>query len=327
MSRPRIFVTRRLVGDGLERLALDADLEVWQDSDPPPHDVLITESRRSDGLLSTIADRIDADFMDSAPSVRVVSQLAVGYDNIDVEAATQRRLLIANTPGVLTDAVADMAFALMLSWSRRIPEGERVLREGGWGLWSPTFMLGHDLHGKSLGIVGLGQIGQAIARRARGFAMPVTYWSRTRKPDVEQELGIAWRSLEDLLRESDWVSISVSLNAETRGLIGAEQLALMKPTACIVNTARGAIIEQAALLEALKDGRLGGAALDVFEVEPMPTDDPLLRLPNVVVAPHVGSATVETRTRMTDLAVDNLLAFFRGERPPCCVNPEVLANG
>lgn len=321
---PRVFVTRGLVGDGLSRLAQEAEVYVWPDADPPPYETLIAEGRRSDAVLTTISDRIDSSFLDAAPSVRAISQLAVGYDNIDVEAATSRGVLICNTPGVLTDATADLAFALMLAHARRLFAGDRALRAGEWGQWSPVFMLSRDLHGKTLGIVGLGAIGQAIAERARGFKMPLRYWSRSRKPEVEAELGIEWRSLPDLLRESDYISISLALSPETRGLIGAEQIALMKPDAVLVNTARGPIVDQDALYEALREGRIGGAALDVFAEEPLPTDHPLLGLDNVVVSPHVGSATVETRTRMTDLAVDNLLAFFRGERPPAGINSDDL---
>ncbi len=215
----------------------------------------------------------------------------------------------------------------MLAHARRLFAGDRALRRGEWGEWSPVFMLSHDLHGKTLGIVGLGAIGTAIARRALGFSMPVLYWSRTRKPEAEAALGLQWRSLPDLLREADYVSISLALTQETRGLIGAAELGMMKRDAVIVNTARGPIIDQDALLSALREGSIGGAALDVFESEPLATDHPLLSLDNVVVSPHVGSATFETRARMTDLAVDNLLAFFRGERPPCPVNPEVLPQG
>lgn len=319
-EKPRVFVTRRLVGDGLERMARDASVEIWQDADPPPAAALLAAGQRSDAILTTIADRIDAAFLDAAPSVRAVSQLAVGYDNIDIEAASARGVIVCNTPGVLTDATADLAFALMLAHSRRLFDGDRALRDGLWGEWSPTFMLSRDLHAKTLGIIGLGAIGTAIAERARGFKMPLLYWSRHRKPDAEAELGIQWRELAGLLAEADIVSISLALSEETRGLIGEREIALMKPDSVIVNTARGPIIDQEALYRALKEHRIGGAALDVFAEEPLPTDHPLLALDNVVVSPHVGSATVETRTRMTDLAVDNLLAFFRGERPPASVN-------
>jgi glyoxylate reductase len=317
---PRVFVTRHLIGSALDRLGQHAEVEIWPDADPPPPDALLEAAQRSDGLLTMISDRIDGAFLDAASSLRIVSQLAVGYDNIDIAAATERGVLVCNTPGVLTDATADLAFALMLSQARRLPEADKALREGKWGLWSPTFMLGHDLRDKTLGIVGLGAIGTAIAERAKGFRMRLLYWSRSRKPEVEQELGIEYRAFPDLLSETDYLHITVALSPETKGLIGADQFAMMKPGAVLINTARGPIVDQKALYEALASGHLGGAALDVFEREPIPPDDPLLAFPNLVVAPHVGSATVETRQRMADMAVDNLLAFFRGEPPPSAVN-------
>jgi glyoxylate reductase len=218
-----------------------------------------------------------------------------------------------------------MAFALLLAQARRLPEGDRAMRAGGWGDWQPWFLLGRDLTGKTLGVVGLGAIGTAVARRARGFGMRVVYFSRQRKPEAEAELGVEWRELPALLSEADYVSLHVALNGETRGMIGTAELSQMKRDAVLINTARGGVIDQAALLRALRDGTIGGAGLDVFESEPLTPDDPLLSLDNVVVAPHLGSATLETRTRMSDLAVDNLLAYFRGETPPCPVNAEVLA--
>lgn len=321
---PRVFVSRHLPGGGLERLARVAEVEVWPEEDPPPADALRAAAARADGLLTLLTDRVDAALLDAAPSLRIVSNLAVGYDNVDVAAATARRVLVTNTPGVLTETVADLTFALILAFCRRLAEGERVVREGRWPPWRPTFLLGRDVHGAILGIIGLGAIGQAVARRARGFEMRVLYWSRHRKPEAETALGAEWAPLDDLLRRADIVSLHIALTPETRSLIGQRELRLMKPDALLVNTARGAVVDQEALTRALAERRIGGAALDVFEVEPLPPDDPLLALDNVLVTPHVGSATVETRVKMADLAVDNLLAFFRGQRPPCCVNPEVL---
>ncbi|HLF79842.1 MAG TPA: D-glycerate dehydrogenase [Dehalococcoidia bacterium] len=324
-GRPRVFVTRKLVGDGVERLARELDVEVWPEPDPPPRDVLIAEAAKSQGLLTTLTDRIDAELLDAAPGLRMVANLAVGYDNIDVGAATARRVLITNTPGVLTETVADLTFALILSFARRMPEGDRAVRDGTWGVWSPHFLLGRDVHGTTIGIVGLGAIGLAVARRALGFGMKVIYYNRTRKAQAESELGLEYASLEELLRRSDWVSVSIALNEETRNLLGSAEFRMMKPDGVIVNTARGGVIDQAALVEALRERRIGGAALDVFAVEPIPTDDPLLALDNVIVMPHLGSASVQTRTAMTDLCVDNLLAVFRGDGPLTPVNPEVLA--
>ena len=325
-SRPRVFVTRRLIGDGVARLTQEAAAEVWPGDDPPPRDVLLAEAQRSDGILTNIADRVDAGLIEAAPGLRIVSQMAVGYDNIDVGAATRQGVLVTNTPGVLTEATADMAFALILAQARRLPEGERAMRRGEWGDWKPWFLLGRDLTGKTLGIIGLGAIGQAVARRALGFGMRVVYTSRQRKPEVEAAMGLSWRELPQLLAESDYVSLHMALNAETRAMIGARELAMMKDDGVLINTARGGVVDQGALVQALREGRIGGAGLDVFESEPLPPDHALLALENVVVAPHLGSATVETRTRMSDLAVDNLVAFFRGETPPCPVNPEVLAR-
>ena len=319
---PRVFVTRELPGDALDRLREVADVQVWPLKTPPSPAELMKGAEGAIGLATMLPDRIDAAVLDTAPSVRIVSNLAVGYDNIDVAAATARGVVVTNTPGVLFEAVADLTFALLLSAGRRIVEGDRIVRAGEWPAWRPDFLLGKEMHGSTLGLVGFGAIGEAVARRARGFGMKILYVSRTRKPAAEQELGIENVSLEDLLRRSDFVSIHVALTLETRGMIGAAQLALMKPDALIVNTARGPIIDQAALVEALQNGRLGGAALDVFENEPISTSDALLSLPNVVVAPHIGSATLATRSRMANLVVDNLVAYLHGERPPTALNPE-----
>ena len=326
MRRPRVFVSRRLIGDGVSRLRAELDVEVWPDKDPPPHDVLRAEAARSEGILVNISDRVDAQLLQTSPNLRIVSQLAVGYDTIDVAAATERGVLVTNTPGVLTDATADLAFALLLAQTRRVPEAERSVRDGEWGEWAPWTLLGRDPSGKTLGIVGMGGIGTAMARRGKGFGMRILYTSRQRKPDVEAELDAEWRDLPTLLAESDFVSLHVALTEDTHHLIGAAEFALMKPEAVLVNTARGGVVDQEALVRALREGTIGGAALDVFASEPIPPDDPLLGFSNVVVSPHLGSATVETRTRMCDLAVDNLLTFFRGERPTACVNPEVLAH-
>ncbi len=323
-DRPRVFVTRQPPGDAIDRLREHADVEVWADEEPPSPDDLRQLARDRDGLLTMLTDRIDGDLLDAAQTVRIVSNMAVGYDNIDVPAATARGVVVTNTPGVLTETVADLTFALILAAARRVAEGDRVVRDGGWRTWHPSFMLGRDVHGATLGIVGLGDIGRAVARRARGFDMRVLYTSRRRHPDVEADLGVEWRALDDLLRASDFVSLHLALTPETRGYIGVRELSLMKPTAFLVNTARGGVVDQPALVEALARRQIAGAALDVAAVEPVPAGDALLALDNVVITPHVGSATVETRSRMADLAVDNLIAFFSGERPPFVVNLEAL---
>jgi glyoxylate reductase len=322
---PRVFVTRKLPGDGISRLkAAGFSVAVWTLHEPPPVAALTAAAAAADGLLTMLTERVNADLLDAAPSVRIVSTMAVGYDNIDVVAATERGVAVTNTPGVLTETTADLAFGLILACARRLVEADQVVRGGGWGPWHPSFLLGRDVHDANLGIVGMGAIGEAVARRANGFGMPVLYTSRTRKPEVETALRASWRSLEDLLRESDFVSIHAALTDETRGLIGERELRLMRPNAYLINTSRGALVDQPALLHALSSRRIAGAGLDVAAMEPLPPDDPLLSLPNVVITPHIGSATVETRTKMADLAVDNLVAFFQGGRPPHCVNPDVL---
>ncbi len=323
MAKARIFVSRELPGEGVRRLK-DAGfgVDLWTQQEPPPVGALTGAAAACDGLLTMLTERVDADLLDAAPSVRIVSNMAVGFDNIDVPAATARGVLVTNTPGVLTETTADLAFALILAVARRVVEGDRAVREGGWGPWHPSFLLGRDVHGATLGVVGLGAIGQAVARRARGFGMRLLYTSRERKEALERELGVEWRGLDVLLRESDFVSLHVSLNDGTRALIGERELALMKPTAFLVNTTRGPVVDQAALVKALSRRQIAGAGLDVAAVEPVPHDDPLLGLDNLVMTPHIGSASVATRTKMADLAVDNLIAFFEGRRPAHCVNPE-----
>ena len=321
---PRVFVTRELPGGGVERLRAHADVSVWPDTDPPPRERLIEGLQGCDGAIVLITDRIDGELLEACPRLRIVTTAAVGYDHVDVPAATQRGVLVTNTPGVLTETTADHAFALMLGFARRIVEGDSIVRQGRWPAWSPTFLLGRDVHSRTLGIVGLGAIGLAMARRAKAFNMRVLYTSRERKPGAERDLGVEWRTLDDLLRQSDYVSLHVALTPETRNLIGARELALMKPATVLVNTARGPVVDEFALIEALRARRIGGAALDVFLKEPLMTDSPLVELDNALLVPHVGSATIETRSAMVDLCVDNLIAFFEGRPPLTPVNPKVL---
>lgn len=312
----------------MEALADLEGLEVWPEETPAPREVLLEKVRDAEGILSLLTDRIDAEVIGAAPKLKVISNMAVGYDNVDVPAATARGIYVGNTPEVLTDTTADLAFALMLVVARRIVEAVDYVRRGMWKTWLPSLFLGRDVHHATLGIVGMGRIGRQVAQRARGFEMKVLYYSRSRKPEVEQDLGAKFVPLEELLRESDFVSLHVPLTQETRHLIGARELGLMKPTAVLVNTARGAVVDQVALYRALLAGRPGGAGLDVTDPEPIAPDDPLLTLPNVVVLPHIGSASYATRLRMAVLAVENLLAGLRGEVPPHCVNPEAgLARG
>jgi len=315
----RVFVTRRIDKAALGRLAAHATVDVWRERLPPSREMLSEGAARADALLTLLTDRIDGALLDRAPTVRVVANMASGYDNLALADLTERRIAASNTPDVLTDATADLTWALILAAARRLGEGDRALRAGAWRTWEPDFLTGLDLCGATLGIVGLGRIGAAVARRAHGFGMRVVAWSRTR-PTAP---GVDWRPLHELLAGADVVTIHCALTAETTGLIGARELALMKPTAVLVNTARAEIVDHDALLGALASGRIAAAGLDVFDTEPLPLDDPLLGLPNVILLPHLGSATVGTRARMANIAVDNVLAGLRGERLPNCVNPEV----
>jgi len=326
MTRPRVFVSRRLPGDAVERLRVAADVDQWEDELPPPRQTLIEHLREADGAVTLLTERIDTELLAACPRLKVVANMAVGYDNIDVAACTAAGVLATNTPGVLTETTADFAFALLMAAARRVVEGDAFTRAGKWKTWDPTLLLGTDIWGATLGIVGLGQIGAAMARRGRGFGMRVLYASRSPRPDLEAELGLERHPLDELLTKADFVSLHVPLTPETRHLIDARRLALMKPTAVLINTARGPIIDQAALVVALRQGRPGYAALDVTEVEPLPTDDPLLTLPNCIITPHIGSASFATRARMAAMAVENLLAALRGERPPNLINPDALAR-
>ena len=323
-SRPRVYVTRQLPGDALDRLREQAQVDIWGDDLPPPRDELLAALAEAEGLICLLTDNIDAGLLQEAPNLRAISTMAVGYDHIDIEAATANGVLVTHTPGVLTETTADFAFALLLSAARRLPEGERAVREGRWSSWSPSFLLGRDVHGATLGIVGLGEIGLAVARRARGFDMRVLYHSRTRKPAAEEELGCVYVGFDELLDESDFVSVHLPLTPETRHLFGNAAFERMKTTAIFVNTARGAVVDEAALMRALESQAIAGAAIDVAEVEPLPRHDPLLRLPNLLATPHIASASVATRSRMAEMAVDNLLSALAGETPAHCVNPQII---
>jgi len=298
---------------------------LWPDPDaPPPREVLLREIRAVDGLLCLLTDAIDAEVIEAGEGLRVISNYAVGHDNVDVACATARGILVCNTPGVLTETTADLAWALLMAAARRVVEADGYLRAGRWRSWSPQLMLGQDVQGATLGIVGFGRIGQAVARRARGFGMRILYSDIARKPEAEEAVGAEFVDLQALLRASDFVSVHTPLTEETHHLIGAEEFALMKPTAVLVNTARGPVVDGGALADALRERRIFGAGLDVFESEPPASDNPLLKLDNVVVLPHIASASVATRTRMAMMAAENLLAGLRGERPPHLVNPEAL---
>jgi glyoxylate reductase len=320
MPPPKIFVTRIIPQPGLLLLQEHFAPDIWPHDLPPSRQQLIERARGVDGLLCMLTEKLDDQVMDAiGPRLKVISNMAVGVDNIDIAAATVRGVPVGNTPGVLTDATADQAFALMMAAARRIPESERFLRAGKWVTWSPSLLLGADLTGATLGIVGFGRIGQAVAKRAQGFAMRVLYHSPTAKP----AFGAQSVDLDTLLRESDFVSIHVPLKEETRHLVNAEFLAKMKPTAILVNTARGGILDQVALHHALKENKIFAAALDVTDPEPLPMGSSLLELENCIIVPHLGSATRKTRDKMSVLAAQNLIAGIKGERLPNCVNPQV----
>ena len=326
MAKPKVFVARKMAQEALDMIAAVAEMEVWPDEIPPPREVLRNKVKDLDGLLSILTDKIDAEIMDAAPKLKVISNMAVGFDNIDVPAATSRGIIIGNTPGVLTETTADFAFALLMAAGRRVAEGDRVTRRGGWKTWGPMILLGYDIHHATLGIVGSGRIGTEMAKRARGFDMKILYYDVVRRqPEEEKALGLEYvPSLHELLPRADFITIHVPLMAETRHLIGAAEFARMKKTAIFINTSRGPVVDQKALYQALKSGQIFAAGLDVTEVEPIPMDDPLLTLDNVIIAPHIASASVATRTKMATMAAANLIAGLKGEMPPNCVNPEVL---
>jgi glyoxylate reductase len=308
----RVFVARRLPGHAVERLRAEHEVEVWPESMPPGKDVLLSRAPELEGLLALLTDPVDADVIAAAPALRAISNYAVGVDNVDLAAATARRIPVGNTPGVLTESTADLALALMLGIARRIAEGDAYVRRGEWRTWGPSLLLGRDLHGATVGIVGFGRIGQAVARRCEGFGCALLHTSR--RGGVE---------LGELLERSDFVTLHAPLTDDTRGLIDAAALRRMKPTAYLINTARGPLVDTDALVAALHAGEIAGAALDVTDPEPLPHDHPLLDAPGLLVVPHIASATHATRERMADMAVDNLLAGLAGERMPNCANPEV----
>ncbi|MEW6285231.1 MAG: D-glycerate dehydrogenase [Chloroflexota bacterium] len=322
MKKTKVFVTRIIPDKGLDLIKEFCEADVWEGELPPPREELLRRVQGVDGLLCLLTDRIDGEVMDAAGErLKVISNYAVGFDNIDVDAATARGIPVGNTPGALTDATADFAFALLMSAARRIPEGERFVRDGKWKTWGPMLLLGMDVWGATLGLVGFGRIGKAVARRAAGFDMRVLYYDPHAKPDPQ--LKATPVDFETLLAESDFISLHTPLTPDTRHLIDAEALSRMKPTAVLVNTSRGAVVDMDALYEALRDKRIFAAALDVTDPEPLPANHPLLTLENLVIAPHIASASVTARGNMAWMAANNLIAGLKGERLPHCVNPQV----
>ena len=296
---------------------------MWDEDRPIPSDELYRRVATADGLYCMLTETIDNRLLDAAPRLRVVSTMAVGVDNIDLAACTARGIAVGHTPDVLTETTADTAFGLLLAAARRLGEGREYVRAGRWQRWEPDLLLGHDIHSTSLGIIGLGRVGRAIARRGAGFGMQVLYHNRHRDLEAETELGASYRELPDLLDESDHVVVATPLTDDTRHLIGRSELARMKPTATLVNISRGATVDPDALLEALRSGDIAAAGLDVTEPEPIPADHPLVALANCFVVPHLGSSSRQTREAMATLAADNLLAGLAGHRLPACANPAV----
>jgi len=326
MTKPKALVTRRIPNKGVDMVRQAADLEIWPEPLPPSYETLLQKVKGLDALLCLLTDRIDSNLMDAiGPQVKVISQMAVGFDNIDVAAATARGIPIGNTPGVLTDTTADFAWALLMAAARRVVEGDKFTRAGEWKTWGPIDFLGPDVTGATLGIVGFGRIGQGLAKRAQGFDMRLLYFDVQRYPEAEQKYGARFAELDTLLRESDFVSLHTVLSTETYHLMDDVRLKLMKPSGILINTSRGPVVDPAALYRALSSGTIAYAALDVTEPEPIRLDDPLLTLDNIIIAPHIASASYQTRDKMAMMAAANLIAGLRGERLPNCVNPQVYS--
>lgn len=327
MQKPLVYVTRQIFSDALDMIEQVAELEVWPDDEPPTPQQLQEALADADGALINVMDRIDVTLLDAAPKLRVLSQVAVGLDNIDIPEATKRGILLGYTPGVLAKATADLAFGLLLAAARRVVESDKWVREGNWKIaHHPMFWLGSEVNGSTLGIFGLGAIGLETAKRGLGFDMKVIYNSRTRKPDLEAKYGFEYVEPKQLLADSDFLSLHVPLTPETHHYIGEKQLKKMKPTAILVNLSRGPVVDTKALYKALTKGWIAGAGLDVFDPEPIPTDHPILKLDNVVVLPHIGSASNRSRREMCLMAARNLVAGLNGERLEQCVNPELYES-
>jgi len=325
MLKPKVYVTREIPERGLKMIKERFDAEVWPEYGPPPKEVIIGKVGNVDAIVSLLSDKIDAEVFDAAPKLKIVAQMAVGFDNIDMREATKRGICVTNTPEVLTETTADFAWALLMAVARRVVEADRYVRTGKWKVsWHPSMLLGRDVHGAIMGIVGAGMIGSAVAKRAKGFNMKILYYDVVPRPELEQELGAKNVDLDTLFKGSDFISIHVPLTNQTYHMINEEKFRLMKKTAYLINNSRGSVIDEKALYRALKEEWIAGAGLDVFEREPTQLDNPLLKLDNVVLAPHISSSSHETRSRMAEIVAENLIAFFEGRIPPNLVNREVL---
>ena len=323
-KKPKVYVTREMPERGLEIIKEKFDAEVWPDYAPPPKKLIIEKAAKVDALATLLSDKIDAEVFDAAPNLKIIAQMAVGFDNIDVADATKRGICVTNTPGVLTETTADFAWTLLMAVARRVVEADKYVRGGQWKVgWHPMMLQGRDIYGATLGIVGLGRIGCAIALRAKGFNMKVLYNDVIRRPDYEKEYDLEFTDVDTIFKTADFITINTPLTKETHHLVDEKKLKMMKKTAYLINNARGPIVDQNALYKALKERWIAGAALDVFEEEPTPINNPLLKLDNIVVAPHISSASYETRSKMAEMVAENLIAFFEGKTPPNLVNPEV----
>ncbi len=326
MSKPKVFITRRISQEALDKIKITADIDLWEGEMPPTQRDLLNHVRNMEGIVSLLTDKIDAQVMDSSPNLRIISNMAVGYDNIDIPAATQRGIAVGYTPGVLTETTADFTFALILAAGRRLVEADRYTRKGNWKTWGPAVLLGRDIHHASLGIIGCGRIGLEVAKRAKGFEMKVFYFDKIRMP-VEDEEKYSLEFVSDLnvlLGKADFITLHVPLNKETNHLIGKNEFSKMKPTAVLINTSRGPVIDNDALYQALCTRQIFAAALDVTEIEPISPGSPLLSLDNLIIAPHIASASVDTRNKMALMAADNLIAGLSGDTVPNLVNIDFL---
>ncbi|MFB4169289.1 2-hydroxyacid dehydrogenase [Virgibacillus sp. JSM 102003] len=316
MKKPIVYITRKIPNEILVPYQDSLDFRMWEDEETPvPRDVLLEEVKEADGLLCLLTEKIDRELLENAPQVKVVANMAVGYDNIDVGAALEKNVIVTNTPDVLTETTADLAFSLLTAAARRIAEANDYIRAGKWDHWSPYLLAGSDIHGKKVGIVGMGRIGESIAKRAKGFGMPILYHNRSRKPSAEKDLGATYKEFDELLREADFVVSVIPLTPETRRMFNKDAFRKMKTSAIFINVSRGGVVDEKALYHALNENTIHAAGLDVFEEEPIDANHPLVKLDNVVCLPHIGSASVETRTKMLKLCMDNLLAVFSGESP------------
>nr|WP_251027768.1 D-glycerate dehydrogenase [Bacillus sp. ISL-41] len=323
--KPYVYITRKLPDDTIAELTELFEVKMWEQEDTPaPREVILKEAQKASALITMLSDKVDMEVLSAGNNLKVVANLAVGFDNIELEAATKRGIIVTNTPDVLTETTADLTFALLVASARRIVEAAEYIKDGKWDGWSPYLLAGHDVFGKTIGIVGMGKIGEAVARRAKGFGMEILYHNRSRKHEAEKELGAVYSSFDDLVAKSDFVVSLAPLTPETRNLFTADVFAKMKQNAIFINAGRGPVVDEQALYDALKNGEIAGAGLDVFEKEPISSEHPLLELPNVTAIPHIGSASTETRTAMIQLCCTNVKAVLTGDNPKTIVNKEVI---